>query len=70
MTDHFKQVQYELLGHLYSRNFLHNISTSDIGIGHIDVNYTNERFREVWQITSEKTCIYKMLNGISVPKLF
>jgi len=56
---------------LFSCHFLSNISASDIGIvGHIDVNYTYERFREEWQITSETTCIFQMLNGICVPKLF
>jgi len=54
---------------LFSRHFL--ISASNIGIvGHIDVNYTNERFREVRQIASETTSIFQKLNAIFVPKLF
>ena len=56
---------------LFSLHFLCNSPASDIGIvGHIDVNYNNERFREEWQITSEATFIFQMLNGLFVPKLF
>jgi hypothetical protein len=56
---------------LFSRHYLRKSSAFDIGIvGHIDVNYTNEHFREEWQIISETICIFQMLNGIFVPKLF